>query len=99
MTKYVAQVMHAATGGMGTYEFDSDDDLLLQTPFRVIRKFMQHVGSDLIPASYKDYELNAAFKNEQVQVVTGMGELVLQKDPPIPFLIMIGARDRKADAA
>ena len=62
MTTYRARVMDAATGGEGIYDFEDGDAFLLETPVRVIRKFMEHVGKDLIPSNYEDYQLNAAFK-------------------------------------
>lgn len=92
MTTYRARIMDAATGAEGSYDFEEADDLLRYSPLRVIRKFMEHAEHDLIPESYQDYELNAAFKSENAKVVTGLGSLVLTHDPAIPFVIMIAAK-------
>lgn len=97
MTTYRARMMDAATGGEGIYDFEDGEALLKQSPVRVIRKFMEHVGKDLIPSNYEDYELNAAFKSENAQVVTGLGNLILTHQPPIPFAVMISARSAEAE--
>ncbi len=70
MANYVARVMHGTTGGSRAYEFEAEEGLMGQTPARVIRRFTGHVGTELIPTAYRDYELNAAFKNDALQVVT-----------------------------
>ena len=92
MSTYRARMMDAASGGEGIYDFEDREDLIRQSPVRVIRKFMEHVGRDLIPSNYEDYELNAAFKNDGAQVITGLGSLVLTNQPPIPFVIMISPK-------
>jgi hypothetical protein len=97
MATYRARMMDAESGGEGIYDFDDDDDLIRQSPVRVIRKFMEHVGRDLIPSNYEDYELNAAFKNDTAQVITGLGSLVLTNRPPIPFVIMISPKSAEKD--
>lgn len=97
MATYRARMMDAESGGEGIYDFDDGDDLIRQSPVRVIRKFMEHVGRDLIPSNYEDYELNAAFKNDTAQVITGLGSLVLTNRPPIPFVIMISPKSAEQD--
>ena len=92
MASYRARMMDAASGGEGIYDFEDGDELLRQSPVRVIRKFMEHVGRDLIPENYEDYELNAAFKNDTAQVITGLGSLVLVNRSPLPFVIMISPK-------
>ncbi|MBL28057.1 MAG: hypothetical protein CMM50_10980 [Rhodospirillaceae bacterium] len=96
MTTYRARLMDAATGGEGVYEFEDDESLIKQTPVRIIRRFMEHVGNDLIPHAFRDYELNAAFKNEHADIVTGLGSLILAHGPALPFVIMIARK--RADA-
>ena len=98
MTSFQARMMDAATGGEAVYAFEAEADLVHDTPVRIIRKFMEHVHHDLIPETYKDYELNAAFKNQEAQVVTGLGSLILQHKPPIPFAVMISP-SRNGEAA
>jgi len=92
MATYRARMMDAASGGEGIYDFEDGDELFRQSPVRVIRKFMERVGRDLIPENYEDYELNAAFKNDTAQVITGLGSLVLVNRPPLPFVIMISPK-------
>ena len=97
MTTYRARMMDASTGGEGIYDFEDGDALLARTPVRVIRTFMEHVGHELIPANYEDYELNAAFKNDDAQVITGLGNLILTNRPPIPFAVMISPKAAEAE--
>ena len=93
MTQYTARMMDAVSGGEGRYDFDADDGLLDRTPVRVVRAFMDHVDKDLFPTIHVDYELNAAFANrEHHRVVTAMGTLIHDGDPPTPFLLMISAK-------
>ena len=92
MAQYRARMMDASTGGEGIYDFEDGDALMSETPVRIIRRFMEHVKHDLISSAYKDYQLNAAFKNDDVNVVTGLGTLILTNQPPIPFAIMISPK-------
>jgi len=41
--------------------------------------------------THVDYELNAAYKDKDRAVVTAMGSLIHDGDPPSPFLLMIAA--------
>lgn len=97
MTTFRARMIDSSTGGEGIYDFEESDDLLDSSPVRVIRKFMEHVGKDIIPHSYEDYELNAAFKNKDAHVVTGLGTLILHHMPPLPFAIMIAPKSQDHD--
>jgi hypothetical protein len=97
MTTYLACMMDAETGAEGAYYFEDGDDLIRQTPVRVIRKFMEHVGKDLLPHKYVDYELNAAFRNDTAHVVTTLGSLMLSHGPAIPFAIMIAPKSADPD--
>ena len=98
MTTYQARMMDAATGGEGIYEVEDREDLFGKTPVRIIRAFMEYIGEDLIPENYKDFELNAAVKNEAAKVVTGLGTLILINDPPLPFAIMISPKPASAES-
>ena len=98
MTTYMARMMDASTGGEGIYEFEGGEDLFRQTPVRIIRAFMEHIGKDLIPDNYEDFELNAAVKNDVAHVVTGLGSLILINDPPLPFAVMISPKPAAAEA-
>ncbi|SMF38388.1 hypothetical protein SAMN06265365_102441 [Tistlia consotensis] len=91
MATFKAHMLAADTGGEGVYAFDAPDGLLQQTPARVVRHFMERVDRSLLPHEHVDYELNAALKNAEKGVVTAMGSLILERQPPIPFLLMISA--------
>ena len=97
MAEYRARMIDSTTGGEGRYDFEADDDLFRHTPVRIIRKFMEHVEKNVIPENFQDYELNAAFKNDKVPVVTGLGSLALSHDPALPFAVMITPKAVKSD--
>ena len=92
MATYRARMMDAATGGEGVYDFDALDDLFGKSPIKIINAFIDHVDRKLFPHQHIDVELNAAMKNDEHQVVTGMGKLVLEHQPPLPFLVMIAPK-------
>ena len=98
MTIYRARLMDAETGAEGVYDFEDGDELIRQSPVRIIRRFMEHVARDLLPHNFEDYELNAAFRNDTAHVVTGLGTLLLTHRPAIPFAIMIAQKAEDPDA-
>ena len=90
MATYRARMMDAETGDDGLYDFEAHDDLMNDTPVRVVRTFFEHVDRTLFPTKHVDYEINAAFKNKERRIVTCMGSLHVEGDvPPAPFLLMI----------
>ena len=90
MAIYRARMLDAETGQDGTYEFEAHDDLMNDTPVRVVRAFFEHVDRAAFPTKHVDYEINAAFKNRERRIVTCMGSLHFEGDvPPAPFLLMV----------
>ena len=89
MAKYLCIVMHGETGGEGQYTFDGPDSLLSETPVRVFRTFMEMIDHDVFPSQHVDYEINAAMKNSERKVVTVLGQMIFDGDPPAPFMAMI----------
>jgi hypothetical protein len=93
MARYTARLLDSASGNEGRYDFDGPDDLMQQTPVRVVRHFMEYIDKTVLPAQHVDYELNAAMKNQSASVVTAMGQLLFERDVvPEPFLLMIAAK-------
>ncbi len=92
MANYRAIVIHPDTGGEGRYDFTGDDDLMTLSPVKVMRRFMEVVDKEILPAEQIDYELNAALKSENGKVVTAMGVLILESGFRLPFVAMISAR-------
>ncbi|MEW5420379.1 hypothetical protein [Amorphus sp. 3PC139-8] len=92
MAQFVASLMDAETGSDNKYEFEGPDDLLHKTPVRVIRHFMEIVDKEILPSEHIDYELNAAMRNKDVGVVTGIGSLIRENGGEIPFLLMISKK-------
>ena len=93
MAAYRARMMDAVSEREGVYAFEGADDLMSDTPVRVVRAFFEHADRSTFPAGHVDWELNAAFKNAERGVVTCMGSFHLEGDqPPAPFLLMIARR-------
>lgn len=91
MAKYLAVLMHGSRGGEGRYEFEGSDDLLDQTPVRVMRAFMESVEAKA-EVGHIDYEINAALKNQPHKVVTVVGDLVFNGDDRQPFMCMLSKK-------
>lgn len=92
MATYRARLIDAVNDREGVHDFEGPDDLMEDTPVRVVRSFFEHVDRAALPAGHNDWELNAAFKNRERGVVTCMGSFHFESDPPAPFLLMIAAR-------
>ena len=87
--KFVGRIMDATTGGEGRYEFEGPDKLLKKTPVRVVKTFMEEVAMTKSQHEIEDFEINAAFKNAEHNVVTCMGSLMLENGGRLPFLLMV----------
>ena len=93
MATYGVRMMDANTGGEGRYSFQGPEDLFARTPVKIIKAFMDHVDKTLLPHEHVEYEINAAFKNNEHKTVTAMGHLILEHPPAIPFMMMISPDD------
>ena len=89
MATYRARLIDAVSDGEGVHRFEGPEDLMEDTPVRVVRVFFEHVDRAALPAGHVDWELNAAFKNRERGVVTCMGSFHFDGQPPAPFLLMI----------
>ena len=89
MATYRARLIDAVNPNEGVHPFEGPDDLMEDTPVRVVRSFFEHVDRAALPAGHNDWELNAAFKNREREVVTCMGSFHFEDQPPAPFLLMI----------
>ena len=93
MAAYRARMMDAVSDREAVYDFEGPDDLMHDTPVRVVRAFMEHTDRSRFATAHSDWELNAAFKNAERGVVTCMGAFHIAPDqPPAPFLLMIVRR-------
>lgn len=92
MMTYRAWLTDAVYGNEGVYDFEGPDTLFSETPVRIVRAFMEHVDHDLFPREHVDYELNAAIKHGDHQVVTAMGSLLFDRPPAIPFTLVISRK-------
>ena len=93
MAAYRARMMDAVSDDQAVYEFEGPEDLMNDTPVRVVRAFMEHTDRSRFATPHLDWELNAAFKTPERGVVTCMGAFHLAPDqPPAPFLLMIERR-------
>jgi hypothetical protein len=92
MATFLAWITDADTGNEGEYAFDARDDLLDDTPVRIVRAFMEHVDKDMFPKEHIDYEINAALKHGHHRVVTAMGSFIFEKGPSLPFTLFIAEK-------
>ena len=93
MAIYRARMLDAETAQEGAYDFEAHDDLMNDTPVRVVRAFFEGVDRSQIATRHVDYEINAAFKNRERRVVTCMGSLYLEGGaPPAPFVLMVAQK-------
>lgn len=93
MAKYTAVLMHGKRSAEGRYEFDGDEKLLDGTPVRIMRAFMDSVEAHS-NVGHIDYQINAALKNEQHQIVTVIGEIMFEGGEHQPFTCMISHAER-----
>jgi hypothetical protein len=90
MAAYRARMMDAVSDKEAVSTFEGPEDLMHDTPVRVVRAFFEHTDRSTFATAHVDWELNAAFKNAERGVVTCMGSFHLGGDqPPAPFLLMI----------
>jgi len=88
MKTFAAVVMHGKRAAENRYTFEAADDLLDQTPVRVMRAFADAVERRLSIGDI-DYEINAAMKNAEHRVVTVLGEFHFENGGAQPFVCMI----------
>ncbi|MEM1050251.1 MAG: hypothetical protein AAGL24_29135 [Pseudomonadota bacterium] len=86
--KYRVTLMHGDRGGEGKYSFEGPEDLLSSTPVRVMRRFMDSIEARN-GIGHIDYEINAAMKNKEHEIVTIIGEIQFENDNAQPFMCMI----------
>ena len=93
MAHYRAVMIHPKTGGEGRYDFETGEGLMDKSPAKVLHQFMEIVDKQFLPAEQIDYEINAALKNDNGTVVTGMGTIILQSGAKLPYVALISEKD------
>ena len=88
-TQYLTILFDGRTGGEGRYKFKAQDDLMARTPVRAMREFMESLEAKQYLAGHQDYEINAAMKNKEHDVVTVLGTMHLENGDHAPFMAMI----------
>ena len=83
-----AIVMGPVSGSDSTYRFDAPDDLFGRPVDEIVEAFAAHIHDAGVITSPVSYELNSAMKNPEKNVVTAIGNLILQGDH-LPFVVMI----------
>ena len=93
MALFRARLIDALSDGEDSVEFDAHEDLMNDTPVRIVRAFFGYSDPSRFRTKHQDWELNAAFKNRERRVVTCMGSFHLEGDQPTaPFLLMIARK-------
>ncbi|NBC32239.1 MAG: hypothetical protein GVY13_06130 [Alphaproteobacteria bacterium] len=83
-----AIVMGPVSGSDSTYEFDAPDDVFVRPADEAVEAFMAHLHEAGVISSAVSYELNSAVKNREKNVITAIGNLILNGDE-LPFVAMI----------
>lgn len=84
--------MDAVTPGETTVDFQARDDLMVDTPVRIVRAFFESTDAGLIPVRHRDWEVNAALKSPDGRVASVMGVLHRAEDTPVPFAVFVSAK-------
>jgi hypothetical protein len=92
MAQYTAVLMHGNRDAEGRHRFEADDDLMTHSPATVMRVFMEAMDATA-GVGHIDYELNAAMKNRDSNIVTTLGSLVFHDNNVQPFICMIAASE------
>jgi cytochrome P450 len=89
MALFRARLIDSLSEKEDSFEFDAHEDLMNDTPVRIVRSFFGGSDPSRFHTRHQDWELNAAFKNRERGVVTCMGSFHLDGEPPVPFLLLI----------
>jgi len=89
MTKMNAVLMHGERGGEGTYMFEIPANPNEMKKSDIIRALMEHLASHYDLGGPMDYDVSAAFRNREHQVLTVIGEMVLDGTNHQPFACFI----------
>ncbi len=93
MALFRARLIDSQSEGEDAFDFEAPEDLMNDTPVRVVRAFFGSGDPSRFRTKHQDWELNAAFKNRERRVVTCMGSWHLGGDtPPVPFLLLIAPK-------
>ena len=87
-----AIVMGPVSGSDSTYQFEAPDDLFSRPADEIVEAFANHIHEAGVIRSSASYELNSAMKNREKNVVTAIGNLILNGDH-LPFVVMISTTD------
>lgn len=91
MALYRARLMDALTPGETTVDFQARDDLMTDTPVRIVRAFFDSADAGLFPVRHRDWEVNAAFRREGGPACV-MGVLHRNEGAPVPFAVFVGPK-------
>lgn len=93
MTTYYARILDAETGSEGSYPFEGPGDLMQRTTDEIVTTFFDEVDQEVL-RDHVDWELNGVLNHRERGIVTAIGSLIPKRnEPPIPFLLVISARD------
>ena len=92
MAVYRARLMDAVTPGETTVDFQARDDLMSDTPVRIVRAFFESTDAAVIPVRHRDWEVNAALKSPDGDVASVLGVLHRVDEAPVPFAVFVSAK-------
>lgn len=87
-----ATMMSADRGTEAKYDFDAEADIFeKRTPVQIVKAFAEHVDQVIFPDEMVDFEINGAFKNKELGVVTAIGNLIMPNGQ-LPFMVWISKK-------
>lgn len=92
MANFYARMMDAQTGGEGRYTFEASDDMMRRPADEVVDLFFEHISVRVLKHKV-EWELNSVMKHRDRNIITAMGSLLHDQDPPMPFLLMIADQE------
>lgn len=90
MPRMQATLIHGRHAGQDTYEFDIDENMLEETPIRIMRKFMEYMD-EAAHLGHLDYEINAAMKDDD-NVISAIGAILFSATNRQPFTCLISPK-------
>ena len=83
-----AFMIDARSGAQTEYRFEAEPDVFQQPADEAVEEFFAYLNETHYIERPIQYELNSAFSNKELQVVTALGSLILSNED-VPFMVMI----------
>lgn len=88
MAQYKFTLMHGNREAYGSYPFEGPEDLLSQSPVKVMKVAMDQIDKEA-HVGHIDYHLFSCLKDKHTGIVTALGDFVFHGDDTQPFTALI----------